>query len=87
MTSTIRAWAEEQFGMAALGDARRTRPLLEMAEAVARRPAGRVSAAFMQSREREGAYDFFESPHASRDPLAESMFRSTAERAGGEGAV
>jgi hypothetical protein len=87
MTSTVQAWAMEQFGAADLGDARRKRRLLEMAEAAARRPAGKVSAVFTRSKEREGAYDFLESPHAPREAFAESMFMCTAVRARGEGAV
>jgi hypothetical protein len=87
MASTVRSWAMEQFGSAELGDARRKRRLLEMAEAAARRPAGKVSAVFTRSKEREGAYDFLESPHAPREAFAESMFKCTAERARGQGAV
>jgi hypothetical protein len=51
-----------------------------MAEAAARRPAGKVSAVFTRSKEREGAYDFLESPHAPRAAFAESMFMCTAGR-------
>jgi hypothetical protein len=87
MASMVRAWAIEQFGAADLGDARRKRRLLEMAEGAARRPAGKVSAVFTRSKEREGAYDFLESPHAPREAFAESMFMCAAARARGQGAV
>src|SRR5208282_4841215 len=87
MTSKVRAWAMEQFGAADLGDVRRKRRLLEMAEGAARRPAGKVSAVFTRSKEREGAYDFLESPHAPTAAFAESMFMATALRARGEGAI
>ena len=52
-----------------------------MAEGAARRPAGKVSAVFTRSKEREGAYDFLESPRAPREAFAESMFMCTAARA------
>jgi hypothetical protein len=87
MVDSVRVWAQHEFGAADLGDARRKRRLLEMAESAARRPAGKVSAVFTRSKDREGAYDFLESPHAPQAAFAESMFKCTAERTRGEKVV
>jgi hypothetical protein len=55
-----------------------------MAQTAARRPGGKGSAVFTRSKDREGAYDFLESPHAPQAAFAESMFACTAERTRGE---
>lgn len=78
------AWAYEEFGGTALGDARRVRRLVEMAAGAARKPSGRVSSVFERRQSREGAYDFLESQHVSGEAIAEQMYRSTASRTGGE---
>lgn len=80
---TANQWAKRTFGATGLGDVRRTRRLVAMAGAAARRPSGKVSAVFDRAREREGAYDFLESPHVRPEVVAESMFAATASRAGG----
>lgn len=80
----VRRWAWEEFGQAELGDARRTHRAVAMAEAVARSPAGKVSAVFADGAERQGAYDFLESARVAAEPLVEAMGRSCAARAGKE---
>jgi hypothetical protein len=77
-------WARAEFGRACLGDVRRTRRLLAMAAMASRRPSGMVSAVFDRASEREGAYDFLESPLVKPDAVAESIFAATAARARGE---
>lgn len=52
-----------------------------MARAAATRPSGKVSAVFDRARDREGAYDFLESPHVKPAALAESVFAATVARA------
>src|SRR5262249_32035022 len=74
-------WSEETFGKTALGDIRRTRRLVAMARAAARRPSGKVSAVFDRARDREGAYDFLESLHVKPAALADSGFAATIARA------
>src|ERR1700679_3663418 len=86
MTLTMR-WAREEFGAAGLGDVRRTRRLVAMAAAAAVSASGKVSAVFEKSKEREGAYDFLESPQVRPEVLAESIFAATAERSRGLGFV
>ncbi len=80
-------WAQEQFGGTQLGDVRRTRRLIEMAASAASRPSGKVAVVFDRMSEREGAYDFLESPHVEAAAVAESMFTATAQRARGRRAV
>lgn len=82
MTQTM-GWAQGEFGGAGLGDIRRTRRLVMMAAAVARAPSGKVSSVFSRTKEREGAYDFLESPHVEVDAIAKSIFAATATRAHG----
>lgn len=81
------AWARKEFGATNLGDVRRTRRLVAMAQAAALRPSGKVSAVFDRSREREGAYDFLESPHVEPDAVAASVFDATLKRARGRETV
>jgi hypothetical protein len=77
------AWARNEFGATDLGDVRRTKRLVTMAIGAARRPSGKVSVVFDRSREREGAYDFLESPHVDADAVASSVFDATLRRARG----
>jgi hypothetical protein len=77
-------WAEDAFGGADLGDARRTRRLVQMAAQVGRRPCGRISAVFDTDAERQGAYDFIESPHISAERIRRSITADTARRSRGE---
>ena len=78
--SSTRAWAEEEFGTANLGDKRRNKRLISMAERAALAPSGKVSEVFDEAAERQGAYDFLESPHVDvRDMLA-AMGRAVAQR-------
>jgi hypothetical protein len=81
------AWARNEFGATDLGDVRRTRRLVAMAIGAAKRPSGKVSSVFDRSREREGAYDFLESPHVDADAVAASVFDATLRRACGQKTV
>ncbi|MBX3252298.1 MAG: IS4 family transposase [Myxococcales bacterium] len=75
------AWAQESFGKACLKDIRRSRRLVAMAAAAARRPSGKVAAVFDRDEERAGAYDFLENPAIKADVIATVLFEATAERA------
>lgn len=55
-------WAEDVFGSADLGDARRTSGLVRMATEAMRWPSGKISEVYASPAERQGAYDFIESP-------------------------
>jgi hypothetical protein len=75
-----RTWAEEEFGSALLGDARRTERLVRMATQAALAPSGRITRVFNSSAEQQGAYDFLESPHVLSSALQEAMARTAALR-------
>lgn len=74
------AWAREEFGTATLGDARRSRRLIQMASGIAKAPAGRVSSVFTKARDLQGAYDFLEHGHVEADSLLDAAAGSAAAR-------
>ena len=78
------AWAEEQFGRTDLGDTRRTARLVRIATSAARSPAGTVTAVFDDDAERQGAYDFLESPHIPAAALERGVGEAAARRCGEE---
>ena len=51
-TTEAKAWAQEEFGDAQLGDARRTARLVAIGSGVAARPGGRVTSVFGTGAER-----------------------------------
>jgi hypothetical protein len=73
-------WAEEQFGNARLGDARRTKRLVRMAARVAENPSGKLSEVFTLDRELDAAYDFVERDQTKVEDLEEALGRATASR-------
>lgn len=79
-SSEERAWAEEEFGEAALGDVRRSVRLVRMATAVASHPAGRVPDVFRSSAEQQGAYDFLSNAQVEPKALARSMATAAVRR-------
>lgn len=80
MFDEARRWAFRQMGRCELGDQRRTRRAVRMLAQAARSPAGLASAVFTDSAERQGAYDFLESP-IGPEPLVDSIAAATAARA------
>lgn len=83
-TSGLSAWALEEFGGAKIADPRWRRRLVRMAEASARRPAGRVTKSFVRSDERQGAYGLLESAAVSAEAVGKAMFEASARRSAGE---
>lgn len=73
-------WAQAEFGRARLGDERRRLRLLKMARRAAQTPRGRVSEVFRNGAERQGAYDFLESPHVRVDALSDAMREASVQR-------
>jgi hypothetical protein len=73
-------WALDVFGGADLGDLRRTGRLVAMGAQAARHPSGRISEVFQTDAERQGAYDFVESPHFGAEAMRCAISSSTAER-------
>lgn len=80
LASSAVMWAEEEFGHTNLGDKRRTRRLMRMAAEAAQFPSGKISDVFQTDAERQGAYDFLESPYIRADALIEAMGRASARR-------
>lgn len=74
------AWARQEFGSASLGDARRTRRLIEMAATAAKAPAGRVSEVFTTARAAQAAYDFLEHDTVEASSMLDAAARSTLGR-------
>lgn len=82
-----RDWARDDFGGAALGDARRTQRVVDMAAAAYANPAGRILQVFRTSAARQGAYDLLVNGACRPEALTEALGASTAERCGGEARV
>lgn len=80
-------WAEGEFGSAALGDARRTRRLVQVAGEVASRPAGTVTQACATSASREGAFRLLENPAVRRQPIAQCVQQAALGRCEGRSTV
>src|SRR5688572_13784231 len=56
-------WAQLEFSSADLGDARRTKRLVQIGSALAQCPSGTLPEAFPDWPELKGAYRFFSNPH------------------------
>ena len=82
--SETEAWALDQFGKAALGDARRTARLVEVAARAAERPSGKLSEVFESARELDAAYDFVEREQTKVQALQSAVGKATAERCTGD---
>lgn len=80
-------WAFEEFGAAKIEDHRWRRRLVFMAEQAARRPAGRVTEAFVNAAERQGAYGLLESDAVDADEIGAAMFEACGRRSAGEAYV
>jgi K+-sensing histidine kinase KdpD len=72
------AWAEEQFGAAALGDSRRTARLVRVAARAAESPSGKLSEVFASKRELDAAYDFIEREQTKVEQLEQAVGRATS---------
>ncbi len=70
-------WAQAEFAGAELGDARRTRRLVAVAEGLARNPRGTIHAALDGWAEQKGAYRLFQSESATFESVCEPHWRST----------
>lgn len=81
MLTEYEQWGRAVFGDAELGDERRTRRLVQIAAGAAERPNGRISQVFNTTPDREGAYDFMESPLLPTDQIGLAAFRATARNA------
>jgi hypothetical protein len=81
------SWAYEEFGAARIEDRRWRRRLVGMAERAARRPAGRITVAFTNAAERQGAYGLLESDAVNAAEIGAAMSEACARRSAGEAYV
>lgn len=80
LRESTRDWAVNEFGSVGLADGRWRTRLIKMAARTARQPNGRVTEAFSDSAERQGAYGLLESPDVKAERLGSAMFSATASR-------
>lgn len=73
-------WAEQEFGHAELGDARRVQRLVRMAADLAARPAGRITSVMERPADREAAFRFVENDAVPADAIALASHAATAKR-------
>lgn len=81
------AWATRQFGSTELGDRRRTARLVRIASSAVRSPAGTVSSVFDVDAERQGAYDFLESPQVEAEKLEAGVGEAAARMCAEQGDI
>lgn len=80
--NSVTTWAAEEFGVADLGDKRRTKRVVKMAGRLATHRAGKVTQVFDSCAEREGAYRLLENEHVPYESLANSAGCACARRSG-----
>lgn len=80
MTHGCEAWAAEEFGSASLGDVRRQRRLVKIAEEVAKRPAGRITEVLPEGAARTAAFRLMENEEVSQAEIASAAHRACAGR-------
>jgi hypothetical protein len=83
----VRIWAWEEFGQLEVGDARRRDRVVKMASKLAGSAAGRVSEAFADRAERQGAYDLLEGGKVSAEALGKAAASATVQRSHGDDVV
>jgi hypothetical protein len=84
---SVERWADGEFGESALGDARRTRRLVQLAAEVATTPAGTVTRACGSSASREAAFRLLENAAVRPDAVRAGPLRATARRCVGRARV
>lgn len=82
----LRAWAEREFGAAPLGDARRTRRLLDVACAIGHHPQGVLASSFSTYADVKAAYRLFDAAPVSFAAVGATHWQNTARRCRAPGA-
>ena len=75
-----RAWAEQEFGLAELGNLGRLKRLIAIGERVAAAPGGKITEVFTDSASREGAFRFVQNDLVSEEELMQAAHLACAER-------
>jgi Transposase DNA-binding/Transposase DDE domain len=73
-------WAVDEYGSAALGDARRVARLISMAAGFADKPAGTVTEAFSTTAERRAVYRFLDNEDVDAASVATAAYSATVRR-------
>jgi Transposase DNA-binding len=76
------SWAEEDFGAAALGEARRTKRLIDLAHAFGQRPSASLPDAAQDPAMLKAAYRFFDTDAIDPDAILASQISATQDRCG-----
>jgi hypothetical protein len=76
-------WAQQEFGAARLGDARRVNRLVKVAAAAAARPSGYVSEVALSDAERTGAYRLVNNHEVRVDDVTRAARDACIQRAAG----
>lgn len=74
-----RQWAEETFGAAQLGDARRTRRLVEVAAKLGERPSGQLKQALPEWAELKAAYRLFDTEQVTHRAVTQAHFEQVRQ--------
>jgi hypothetical protein len=80
VSSSRPSWAEVEFGGAQLGDPRRTRRLVRLAEQRVRQPSASFAQACGGAAGAKAAYRFFDNEHVTREAVLESHRQATVAR-------
>ncbi len=80
----VRQWAWEEFAEVRAGDERRRDRVVKMASTLAGAATGRVSDAFRDLAERQGAYDLLESGRVSGEALMQASGAASVRRSEGD---
>lgn len=73
-------WATREFSQAELGDKRRTKRLVKIAELLATRPSGTLPSAIKELKEIKGAYDFISTRAVTREKVIAAHVQHTREQ-------
>lgn len=84
---SVRAWAQNTFGRARLGDSRRVARLVAMAATAAKRPGGKITQVFKTSAEREASFRLLENTAVKSQHVRDAVFDATARDVDGSGLV
>jgi hypothetical protein len=80
ITMDTQSWAEEQFGQCDLGDKRRTRRLVYLANQVLCHPSGSLPEQTADMADLKGAYRLFSCKHATFEAIAGPHWEQTRQR-------
>lgn len=76
----VQSWAQTEFGGACLGDKRRTRRLVSMAERLEESPGGRITDVYPEGAEREGSFRLLEGAYAQAGELERARGAACMQR-------